>query len=298
MSRLRVNAVVVAFDGGDALRRCICALLSSTYQPLEILVVDNGSVDPDATAELASLSENVAVVLSRRNLGFAGGVNFAMRWFLERGPRADIYALVNQDCFVRPGWLGPLVATLSAEPRVAVVGSRIYEADGRTLQHAGGVIHPNGLTDHIGRGCEDDAAYRDRIDVDYVTGALCAFRAGAWDRFGPMDAAYYPAYFEEADFCVRARAAGLRVVYVPESEAIHQESTTLGRGTNAQLMVYHRNRMRFAARHLSRAGVRGPALTCELRWLFSGHGAGQVSALARAYPALAGDLLRSWRQGK
>ena len=107
MSRLRVHAVVVAYDGGDALRRCIQALLASTYQPLEILVLDNGSVDPSATAELAGLSEKITVILSRRNLGFAGGVNFAMRWLFEQDSRSDVYALVNQDCIVRSGWLEP-----------------------------------------------------------------------------------------------------------------------------------------------------------------------------------------------
>ena len=146
-----------------------------------------------------------------------------------------------------------------------------------------------------GRGSCDIDAYRERADVDYVTGALCAFRADTWRRFGPMDASFFPAYFEEADFCVRARAAGMRVVYVPESEAVHAESSTLGRGSAAQLSVYHRNRMRFVARHLSRPGVRGRTFSSEMRWLFGARGIYQVRALAKAYPGLAGDLFRAWR---
>jgi GT2 family glycosyltransferase len=295
VSRLRVLAIVVAYEGRDVLLDCVRALAQTRYGPLDILVVDNGSSRPTSSLELGRISAEVDVVHSPRNLGFAGGVNFAMRWCLDNDRLPEVYALVNQDCMVDPGWLGPLVTTLSCEPSAAVVGSRIYEPDGHTLQHAGGVIHPNGLTDHIGRGSLDTDAYRERADVDYVTGALCAFRADTWRRFGPMDASFFPAYFEEADFCVRARAAGMRVVYVPESEAIHAESSTLGRGSAAQLSVYHRNRMRFVARHLSRPGVRGRTFSSEMRWLFGARGIYQVRALAKAYPGLAGDLFRAWR---
>jgi len=298
LSRVQVQAVVVAYEGGTVLPECIRALARSRYSALQVLVVDNGSSEPVASHELASMCAGVELIHAPRNLGFAGGVNFAMRWLQDRDRRSDIYALVNQDCRVRPGWLGPLVSTLLAEPSAAIVGARIYEADGRTLQHAGGVIHPNGLTDHIGRGSLDDAAYRKQSDVDYVTGALCAFRCDVWDRIGPLDARFFPAYFEEADLCVRARAAGMRIVYVPESEGVHDESSTLGRGSRVQLSAYHRNRMRFAARHLSHAGVRGSAVSYELRWLLAGHGLRQGRALARAYPGLARDLLRAWRQGK
>ncbi len=298
MSRLRVQAVVVAYEGGRELVECVRALAATRYRPLDILVVENGSSDPTSFTDIAGLSQFIDVIHAPRNLGFAGGVNFGMRWIFERDRRADIYALINQDCFVRPGWLGPLVTTLVAEPSAAIVGARIYEPDGVTLQHAGGVIHANGLTDHIGRGCTDDDAFRQRADVDYVTGALCAFRAQAWDRLGPLDDSFFPAYFEEADFCVRARAAGLRVVYVPESEASHDESSTLGRGSNAQLTAYHRNRMRFVARHLLRGDARRSAVAFELRWLLKGPGRRQVGPLARAYSGLAGDLIRGWRRGK
>jgi len=298
VSRLRVQVVVVAYEGGEELVDCVRALAATRYRPLEILVVENGSSNPTSIADIADLSECIDVVHSPRNLGFAGGVNFGMSWILSHDKRADIYALINQDCLVRPGWLGPLVTTLMSEPSAAVVGGRIYEPDGTTLQHAGGVIHANGLTDHIGRGCTDDRAYRECSDVDYVTGALCAFRAEVWGRFGPLDASFFPAYYEETDFCLRTREAGLRVLYVPESEAVHDESSTLGRGSLAQLTAYHRNRMRFAVRYLNRRGVRGAALKSELRWLLSGHGLRQARALMRAYPGLAGDIVRSWRQQK
>ncbi len=291
---MHVAVVVVAHNGGELVARCVKALLATDHASFEVVVVDNGSSDERMLDLLPSENERLRLLRLADNLGFAGGVNAGIDFATVHGRRVpELFALINQDCFVRPGWLAPLAAVLEAEPDVAVVGGRILEPDGRTLQHAGGRVHGNGLTDHIGRGSRDDSAYRRLADVDYVCGALCAFRADTWRRFGPFDEGYFPAYYEEVDFCLRARASGRRIVYVPDSVALHREASSSGRGSRLFLERYHRNRLRFVVRHLAARGARARWARAELGWLLGRRHWHELTPVLRAYrevPRFVGEL--------
>jgi GT2 family glycosyltransferase len=209
----------------------------------------------------------------------------------------DVIVLVNQDCVVWPGAIGALVTRVSSDPRIGIVGARLLEPDGRTLQHAGGVIHANGLTDHLGRGLPDSPRFGSPMDVEYVTGALLALRVSTWRQLGPFDAGYQPVYFEEVDYCVRARRAGLRIVYEPASVAVHSEARSSG-GVESALFLrrYHRSRMRFLAHHRLRRGSWLRTIAAELRWLAAQRRVSQVVPALRAYAALPVDLAHRRRR--
>ena len=295
MSMPRVAAIVVAYNGGDALPRCVNALQASRYRGLDVVVVDNAS-DDGSTALLDA--HGVTMVRLAENRGFAGGVNAGIRYHAEHRGAADIYALVNQDCIVQPGWLGSLVVTLLAEPDIAVVGARLYAGDGRTLQHAGARVAANGLTQHIGRGEVEASAHCVRADVDYVTGALCAFTHETWRCHGPFDERFFPAYFEEVDFCFRCRRAGKRIVYVPECEAVHLEGSVLGVGTPAFLAAYHAGRLRLVVAHLLVRGSVLHVLRAELAWLLSLRRASQILPALAAYAGLPSLLYERRRHSR
>ncbi len=293
---LRAIAVVPVFNGEAVLARCLAALLESDLA-LPVVVVDDGSSDCSldvARRCAASSGGRVHVLALGVNRGFASAVNRGVCAALSFDPAPDALVLVNQDCFVKPGWLAPLLAALD-DPAVAVAGARLLDSDGETLQHAGARIEPNGLTTHLGRGSRDVRAYRDACDVDYVCGALLAFRAPVWERFGPLDEGYAPAYFEEVDFCVRVRRAGLRVVYVPGAEAIHVEASTSG-SARTFYRRYHSSRLRFVVRHLVRERGAAAWLRSELGWLLRMQDRSQLGALMAAYarvPALVVEARRS-----
>jgi len=128
--------------------------------------------------------------------------------------------------------------------------------------------------------------------VDYVSAALCALREDVWRRFGPFDEGFCPVYYEEADFCVRCRRAGLRTLYVPSSEAVHFEASSSRRGSALFLRRYHRSRMRFAIRHLLRSGSIGAALRAELAWLAKQRSFTDIAPAFRAYCAVPGEFVR------
>ncbi len=293
-SAVRVAAVVVAFNAGDDLRSCLGALRAAEQGDHEILVVDNASGD-GSTDELERWGQTLGpgpfgVLRLPENRGFAGGVNAGLSYLMDvsaarpdSGSRPDVVVLVNQDCEVEAGWLAPMLSCLQQRPEVALVGARLFDLDGCTVQHAGGIIHANGLTDHHGRGQQDGNGDEQPREVEYVSAALCAFRLDTWSRFGPFDEGYFPAYFEETDFCVRARRAGMLCVYLPASRARHREAGSTGKGSARFLRYYHRNRLRFCAIHLMGRGKSLAWLRAEARWLLGLRSTEQVPALLAAY---------------
>ena len=288
----RVAAIVVAYDGGPDLEACLLALRRSTYPSLQVVLVDNASSD-GSIAPCRHLADSVLDL--ERNRGFAGGVNAGISWCERSDAPADVYALLNQDCFVAKDWLEPLVARLCDES-VGVAGARIYARDGCTLQHAGARIAANGLTEHFGRGVVDPSAHRETRDVDYVTGAVCAFRRETWIQHGPLDERYFPAYFEEADFCARCRDHALRIVYEPACEAVHAEASVLGRDSSGYLRAYHAGRMRYAATHLLVRGKTLAALRAEAAWLMRRRSLGELRPALAAYGRLPRLLLETRRE--
>ena len=295
MSVIRAMAIVVGYDGGDDLIRCIRAIVATCYRPLELVVVDNGATDIGRLRLIDTADVPVRFVRPGRNLGFAGGVNAGIATLSTAAPD-DIYVLVNQDCFIERGSIGALVGALIRDPRIAVVGARLLAPDGLTVEHAGGMIRPNGLTEHLGRGCPNSGLFSRPSDVEYVTGALCAFRHATWLELGPFEAAYHPVYFEEVDFCVRARRAGLRVVYEPAATAVHAEATASGgAGSSTFLRHYHRNRMRFLVRHRLRRGTFARTIAAELYWLAGLRRLREIAPVLRAYCGLPADLVWSRR---
>lgn len=264
----RTVAVVPVFDGERLLPACVGALLAGD-DDLDVLLVDDGSRDASvAVAErlVAGGKGRVRAVALGVNRGFAAAVNRGVEALGRFDPVPSVVVLVNQDCVVRRGWLAPLLDALG-DDAVGVAGARLLDADGITLQHAGARVEANGLTTHVGRGCRDDAGWRQPADCDYVCGALMAFRFGTWLQAGPFDEGYRPAYFEEVDFCQRVRAAGLRVVYVPGCEAVHAEASSSGAGSALFLRRYHRSRLRYVVRTLwPRSGVLA-WLRAEAAWI-------------------------------
>jgi len=293
----RVTAVVVTWRGEQWIESCLRALLATHYDALDVLVVDNGGRDSAAAVSriansggvaAARCGGRVAVLALERNFGFAGGANRGIALAAARG--ADIVALVNQDCIVDADWLAPLVSTLIHDRDVGVVGATLFDDDGVTLQHAGGVVAANGLTSHIGRGnrrAKAVAASAINHDVDYVCGALIALRVDTWKRLGPLDERYFPAYFEEVDFCVRAREAGLRVLYVPASQGRHAEACSSdGASSSLYLRRYHRSRLRFVAHHLLGSGSASAWLRAELNWLLRLRRWREIAPVLAAYGQL------------
>jgi GT2 family glycosyltransferase len=240
----KASVIVLSWNGIAYLEACLKAVLCQDYANFDVIVVDNGSVD-GSPGLVAERFPQVQLIRNERNLGFAGGNNAALR-----ATEAEILALLNQDTEVQPGWLAALVHGLETLPDAGIAGSKILDMDGRTLQHAGGYVqHPWALGQHFGHGQQDRGQYDDPRQVEFVTGAAMAFKRQVLSDIGELDEDFYPGYFEDVDFCYRARSAGYAVWYTPEAIVHHCESTSMRRDSYLGHRYYYRSRLRFVLKH-------------------------------------------------
>jgi GT2 family glycosyltransferase len=243
---VRASVLIVEYNTRDYLADCLTSLENSELprNEFEVIVVDNAS--PTPVDSLIEAYPRVRFLKSRRNLGFAGGNLLA----LSRA-RSSQLLLLNPDAVAHPAWLREMLSVLS-RPDVGVVGCKILHPGTRVLQHAGGVLFANGRSEHLGRDQDDTGQFDEETEVEYVCGAAIGTRRDVIDAVGFLSPAYFPAYYEETELCVRARRAGYRVVYTPRAVVEHHESVASGGAqTMAYLRRYHESRMRFVYRNYS-----------------------------------------------
>jgi GT2 family glycosyltransferase len=242
----RATVIVLAWNGVDYLDGCLQSVLSQDHPDFEVLVVDNASADGSAELVAAAFPQ-VRLIRNERNLGFAGGNNVGLR-----AATGETLVLLNQDTVVQPGWLAAMACALVTLPDAGVVGAKILDPDGRTLQHAGGYVeHPLALGQHLGHGQTDEGQYDEPREVEYVTAASMAIKREVLAAIGDLDEGFFPGYFEDVDYCYRARCAGYAVWYTPEAVLHHLESASMRRNTFRGHCAYYRSRLRFALKSYS-----------------------------------------------
>lgn len=279
MTPPRCSVVVVDYNAGELLGACVRSIQAQSHRAVELVVVDNASHDGSAEA-CQRVNPGLRVIKSPVNLGFAGGTNLGIR-----ETQGEVVLLLNPDAEAAPDLCAVVVERLMADRSIGVLGAKIYDPDWKTLQHAGGLMRDNALTDHVGRGEEDRGQHDDAAEPPYVTGAAFAMRREVLSRVGLLDSGYVPAYFEEADLCFRVRRAGYRVVYEPRARVAHHEGTASGKFSERFFYYYHRNRLRFALRQYGKRELFGRFLPAELAWMRRDCPPEQVRPLARAYAA-------------
>jgi GT2 family glycosyltransferase len=237
------TVAIVNHNGGADLADCLASVRDQTLRPVEVVVVDNRSTD-DSERQVGG----ARLLRLEQNVGYGGGANAA-----AAATVGDPLVILNPDVSLRPDWLATVAAAFEADPRLGVAGSKLLYPDGRTVQHAGGIVRPPlMLADHRRYGQPDDPAETEPVDVDYVTGAALALRRAALAEVGGFDEGFF-LYFEETDLCRRARDAGWHVRYLPRAAAIHRESAVVGRQSSSYYRHYHRGRLRYALKHLTPA---------------------------------------------
>jgi GT2 family glycosyltransferase/glycosyltransferase involved in cell wall biosynthesis len=240
---MKTLVVVPVYNGQAFMRACFAAVLAQEYPSFDVLAVDNGSTD--GAPDLIAL-EFPRVRLQRfaQPLGFSGAANVGLRAALDEG--YDAVVLLNQDTEVDAGWLAALLQPLIDDPALGVVGSLARFPDGR-IQHAGGELtQPLGYGRNSAAG--EQALPADLPAPDYMAGLATALRVALLREVGLFDEGFNPAYFEDADLCLRARAAGWGLALARNATLVHHEGASEAAGYRHTALL-ERNRVRLALKH-------------------------------------------------
>ncbi len=256
----RIVAVVLNWNGGDETMDCLRSLAALGADGPRVLLADNGSTD--GSVERAQASHPGLLVLRHgRNLGYAAGNNRALRHAFD-ALGADWVCLLNSDVTVAPGMFPTLLqgardAQAAGGAPVGAVGPCLYYKDRpETVWACGGRIGPQiNVTQLLGHGGRGPAgAARAPKTVDYLPGACLMVSRDACERAGLLDETFF-CYLEDADWCLRIRAAGLAVLAVPAATAWHGLSASTGGGYSAgRKYMTGVNSVHFLRKHGSVAG--------------------------------------------
>jgi glycosyltransferase involved in cell wall biosynthesis/uncharacterized coiled-coil protein SlyX len=220
-----VSIVIPTKNAAAYIGRCLDSLFSlTTYPTFEVIVVDNGTTD--AAAKVVLGKHPVTVVPFDEPFSFSRANNVGV----DRA-RGDYLVLLNNDTEVLdPEWLQTLVFHLEL-PSVAVVGPLLVYPDG-SVQHAGVALGLRGTADHVMRGFPADGdGYAGSLcctrEVEAVTGACLGTSRQHYLRLGGLNE-FYGTHYQDVDFCLRTRRAGLRVLFTPRTKLVHHESASRG----------------------------------------------------------------------
>ena len=226
MDTPRVVVIIVNWNGKDVTLDCLASLRRVQDPAPHVLVVDNGSTD-DSVPAIRSQYPDVELLALSENRRFAGGNNAGIQKAFADG--ADFVLLLNNDTIVDPGFLSALLGRIRSEERCGMVVPKIYyHHQPDMLWYAGGEISFwTGTMRHRGIREVDHGQYDTATDTEYATGCCLLVSRELIARAGQLDESFF-IYSEDADWSVRARRAGYRIIYEPRARIWHKLSVSTG----------------------------------------------------------------------
>jgi GT2 family glycosyltransferase len=225
-----VSVIVPTKNRADLLRVCVDGVLRRTdYKQIELVVLDNGSDEPEAIALLRQLAMDdprVRILRLPQPFNWAALNNAG-----ARAARGEILVLLNNDiAILQPGWLHELIAH-AVRPEIGAAGARLLYPDG-SLEHAGMMMDEDGRPCHVLRRAPADTGYLNGVfdavhSVSIVTGACLTVRRDTFFEVGGLDEGFAISC-NDVDFCLRLMAHGYRNVWTPFAVLEHREMATRG----------------------------------------------------------------------
>ena len=216
------------------------------YPHYEILVCDMSSSENPANVFDVKTYPNTRILLSEKNLGFAGGNNWGMRH-----AKGDFIFIVNNDTELTPGIIQLLLRPFSQNTTIGAVCPKIkYFSDKKIIQYAGfRPMNPyTGRTSAIGDLEQDNGQYNVSGITYGAHGCAMMIKKEVIEKTGMFPEKFF-LYYEEWDWSTRIRKAGYKIWYQAEATIYHKESKTVGKDNPMKVYYHTRNRILYMRRN-------------------------------------------------
>lgn len=217
-----VSIIITNWNGCSDLVNCLVSVKGLDYPAYEIIVVDNASTDGSKETVKARFPE-VKLIENNENSGNAEGINIGIREAMDGKP--DYFLILDNDVKVEKKFLSELIKVAEIDPKIGIVGPKIYYFDSNKISFAGGKLDWLEGAVHIGEGYIDNGRYDGEKEVVFITGCAILARKEVIEKIGLFNGDFF-AYYEDVDFCLRARKAGYRIVYSPNAVMWHKVGAT------------------------------------------------------------------------
>jgi GT2 family glycosyltransferase len=248
MTAARVAVVILNTNKRDDTLACLASLATSTWpaDALDLLVLDNHSTDGSVEAIRAAYP-SVIIVELHDNRGYAGNNNVGIERAMQRG--ADWVFVLNEDTIVDAGCIERLVGYAEQHPRVGVLGPLVLHFDEPTcIQSAGGWFDAHWQAGHHGQNEADRGQFAEPRPVDWISGCGILVKRAVIEQIGGIDERFFY-YWEETEWCLRARRAGWDIALVPGARLWHKGVTRQYQPTPNVSYYHTRNRLLLMRTH-------------------------------------------------
>ena len=314
MSAVKTHIVIVNYRTSALVLQAVESIVPQRSELAggHVLLVDNCSADGSAEWLIAQVKSRgwagwVHVLPQARNGGFSFGNNRGFEWLREHAELAGAHVLLlNPDAQLKADCLRQALEVLERSPTVGILGVPVYSQDGERegsahhwptplaelwSQSKLGVLARHWPQLDVTPQSQFDLSPEAHFSCDWVSGAFMLLRAGLLAQAGDMDEGFF-LYFEEVDYCRRARALGWQVVVASASGIVHQEgaSTGIQDPRKPRPPYWYASRRRYLKRHHGWVGLwsanlfsmTGRALFLPRKWLKLG-AAGRNDVQPRLY---------------
>lgn len=207
-----IVVILLNYNGVRWLRRCLDSLLGVINQNISILLVDNASTDESLTIA-SQYSDRITIIKNPCNYGFATGNNIGIQHALKLG--AEYIVLLNPDTKVKIDWLDHIIKISNSNPNIGILGPVQLNYDSEEFNS----WTTTALSKYLTELRNVDTA-RDLIPVDWVEGSCMVVKRAVFENTGLLNP-IYSSFFEEIDFCRKARYHGYDIAIVPNSRIHH-----------------------------------------------------------------------------
>jgi hypothetical protein len=232
----KVYIIILNWNQKNDTLECLDSLQKTTYRNYKIVVVDNGSID-NSQKEVKNLYPEVVLIENKTNLGYAEGNNTGIRYALKQG--ADYIFILNNDTIIDKEALNFLVKEAKKDRNTGIVGPVVYFYNNpNRIQSAGEMFDKN--WNHISPGIVVSSE-----DISYISGCAMLVKKEVFEKIGFFDPQFFM-YWEETDFCYRAKKAGFKITIAPQAKVWHK-----GGMSSTPLITYYmtRNKLLFLKKH-------------------------------------------------
>lgn len=234
-----VSVIIVNWNGGDYLKKCIDSINAQTFRDFEVVLVDNGSIDNSAINLKQHYNGFVNLIRNSKNMGFCGGNNVGIR-----SAKGELIALLNMDATVEPDWLERLVQSAEMNPQAGMWACKVVlNSNSFRFDSAGGLMfYPDGVCRNRGWQERDIGQYEREEETLAPHGCAAMYRREMLEEIGLFDESYF-AYLEDLDLGLRGQFAGWKCIYVPKAVVHHERSIALGNHSKTKAFLVERNRI-------------------------------------------------------
>ena len=254
----KIGIVVLNYNTKKEIEDCLESIgkLKKNDFTVFTYLVDNDSSDK-SFREVVLKFKDLKLTENKENLGFSGGNNVGVKQALK--DNCDWVLILNPDTEVDQNLLVEFLKVANQDSSVGIVGPKIYFAKGyefhkdryrkdqlgKVIWYAGGKIDwANVLASHIGVDEVDHGQYDKLKEIDFVTGAAMFVGKEVFEKIGFFDEKYF-LYFEDLEFCQRAKKRGIKLIFSPKVLVWHKNAVSTKVGSPLQDYFITRNRLIF-----------------------------------------------------